>query len=253
MSASFGLVQEITGGRLPTFTTAHINQTQASLAKLHVDSPCPVSSWLGLLPIPYNINAIEQDHKLWMYTSLQPYTKNGYNNLRLDNTLLQSRLLPWDAWLTNVTGYLYWGVNQWNLGSGAKNASITAPPINASALDSLRLPFEEWNVATCGNPTVSSWCSSLSWLQGDGRLLYAGADGPISSIRLAALRDGLEDAQYLAMAEGRVGRAAVQTMIAEIASSLTKHTDSASKMLRVRRELAMMLSGAPGTSAADAQ
>ena len=49
----------------------------------------------------------------------------------------------------------------------------------------VRLPYNEWNVATCANPTESKWCSSLSWLQGDGRLLYAGVDGPISSIRLA--------------------------------------------------------------------
>ena len=72
----------------------------------------------------------------------------------------------WDTWLMNVTGYLYWGVNQWNLGDGAKNATISAPPIDAAVLDSVRLPFVEWNVATCANPTISSWCSSLSWLQG---------------------------------------------------------------------------------------
>ena len=80
---------------------------------------------------------------------------------------------------------------------------------------------------------------------GDGRLLYAGSDGPISSIRLAALRDGLEDAQYLAMAEAKLGRAHVRGVIAEIASSLTKHTGSASRFTRVRRELGMLLS-APG-------
>ena len=35
------------------------------------------------------------------------HSKQGYNNLRLDNTLLQARLLGWDMWITNVTGYLY--------------------------------------------------------------------------------------------------------------------------------------------------
>ena len=55
-----------------------------------------------------NTSALEANHTLWMYTSLQPYTRQKYNNLRLDNTLLQARLLLWDAWVANVTGYLYW-------------------------------------------------------------------------------------------------------------------------------------------------
>jgi hypothetical protein len=114
----------------------------------------------------------------------------------------------------------------------------------------VKLDYDEWNVATCPEyPTNSSWCSSLSWLQGDGRLLYAGSDGPISSIRLAALRDGLEDAQYLAMAEAKVGRAQVRSVIAEVASSLTQHTDSSSTMLRVRRELAMLIMQPDGGTA----
>ena len=133
-------------------------------------------------------------------------------------------------------------MNQWNLGYANRNTTITAPPIDAASLASVKLPYSEWNVATCPEfPTNSTWCKTLSWLQGDGRLLYAGADGPISSQRLAALRDGLEDAQYLAMAAAKVGRAAVQVAIADVATSLTEHGTSVSGVLEVRRALAGLI------------
>jgi hypothetical protein len=32
---------------------------------------------------------------------------------------------------------------------------------------------------------------------GDGKLMYAGVDGPIGSIRLHAVRDGIEDFGYV--------------------------------------------------------
>ena len=235
-------VHRVTNGRLPTFTTAHLNQTAACIGKYNVDALCPITSWLGSTPVKSNTSKLEAETTVWTYTSLQPYTKQGYNNLRLDNTLLQARLLGWDMWITNVTGYLYWGVNQWDLGQAERNTTITAPPIDAGSLASVKLPYSEWNVATCPEyPTDSAYCKALTWLQGDGRLLYAGADGPISSQRLAALRDGLEDAQYLAMATAKVGRAAVQATISDVASSLTTHSASTSRTLEVRRALAALI------------
>ena len=107
MQSAFGQVQRVTKGRLPTFTTAHLNQTLACLDKYHVDALCPISSWLGSTPVKSNTSQLEAEKTIWTYTSLQPYSKQGYNNLRLDNTLLQARLLGWDMWITNVTGYLY--------------------------------------------------------------------------------------------------------------------------------------------------
>jgi hypothetical protein len=242
MQAAFEQVQRVTNGRLPTFTTAHLNQTVACLDKFHVDALCPLSSWLGRTPVKSNTSQLEAEKTIWTYTSLQPYTKQGYNNLRLDNTLLQARLLGWYMWITNVSGFLYWGVNQWNLGYAHRNTTITAPPIDAASLVSVKLPYSEWNVATCPEfPTDSSWCKKLSWLQGDGRLLYAGANGPISSQRLAALRDGLEDAQYLTMAAAKVGRAAVQAAIADVVTSLTEHGTSTSRALETRRAMAALI------------
>ena len=107
MQSAFGQVQRVTKGRLPTFTTAHLNQTVACLDKYHVDALCPISSWLGTTPVKSNTSKLEAEKTIWTYTSLQPYTKQGYNNLRLDDTLLQAQLLGWDMWITNVTGYLY--------------------------------------------------------------------------------------------------------------------------------------------------
>ena len=52
-------------------------------------------------------------------------------------------------------------------------------------------PLLKWNV-TSGEPG-KSWAN----LHGDGTLIYPGVNGPIGSIRLANIRDGLEDYEYL--------------------------------------------------------
>jgi hypothetical protein len=39
----------------------------------------------------------------------------------------------------------------------------------------------------------------VPWLFGDGKLLYSGVDNPIGSIRLANIRDGFDDFDYLTM------------------------------------------------------
>ena len=47
------------------------------------------------------------------------------------------------------------------------------------------------------NSQFSDWTFTREWAQGDGLLIYPGPDGPIASIRLANIRDGVEDYEYL--------------------------------------------------------
>ena len=66
--------------------------------------------------------------------------------------------------------------------------------INTTAPDfSPVLPPSEWN------PHEGS-----SYIWGDGKLLYFGVDGPISSMRAENLRDAMEDIIAVMDAEGRV-------------------------------------------------
>ena len=77
-------------------------------------------------------------------------------------------------------------------------------------------------MATCNlcNPPNSScsgkcWASGLENLQGDGKLIYAGVEGLIASMRLAGIRDGLEDHEMLAMLKERQP-AIAQSLVAQV-------------------------------------
>jgi len=65
------------------------------------------------------------------------------------------------CWKYGLTGLLYWSVNYWTTN-----------------------PYEE--------PMNTPWAQN-----GNGSLYYPGPDGPVPSIRLAILRDGMEDYEYL--------------------------------------------------------
>jgi hypothetical protein len=105
-------------------------------------------------------------------------------NLRFDNALIDARSLMWQWHAVGSSGFLYWSLNLWRTGTNASFA-----PINTTAPDfSPVLPPSEWN------PHEGS-----SYIWGDGKLLYFGVDGPISSMRAENLRDAMEDMELLRM------------------------------------------------------
>ena len=87
---------------------------------------------------------------------------------------------------------------------------------------------------------VDAWTNPLTHkkqFNGEGCLFYpgtdAGFDGPVASMRLKALRDGLEDYEYLVLA-GEAGAAKA----AAIAASWTKWETDPAKIAAAREELA---------------
>ena len=70
---------------------------------------------------------------------------------------------------------------------------------------------------------------------GDGKLLYAGTDGPIGSVRLAAVRDGIEDFGYLALLKAQKGDAAVQALISPLSTpgNLQEHIGGSPEELKL--------------------
>jgi hypothetical protein len=158
---------------LPTLTTSHVPQTPADLRKLHVDWLCPLTSWLKADPAA---RCRQAGFKTWAYISLEP--DPPYAKVRLDCPLIESRVLFWQMYQQQVDGFLYWAFNAW---CSEGNDDPIDPAKDA--------PFLSWNV-------TSKWMWSRgeqSWLYGDGRPLYPGVHGPIGSIRLANMRDGLQD------------------------------------------------------------
>ncbi len=96
--------------------------------------------------------------ELWFYTCCHPM--NRFPNRYVDFPLIGTRVLHWVNWRYDLVGYLHWGLIAWS-----------------------HDPFES---AHRGNlPPGDAW------------IVYPGKEGPMDSIRWEALRDGIEDYEYL--------------------------------------------------------
>ncbi len=155
--------------------------------------------------------------EVWMYVSSPSHP---YPTLVIDYPAVSARILPWMCWKSGVTGLLYWCVNFWE-GDPMKNPSSFAKDQN-----------------------------------GNGFLFYPGVEGPVSSIRLESLRDGMEDYEYLYLlqelvnavrAKGRsnpsVENQAYQYLMVEpaLVESLRGYSKNPEILLNQRKEIAEMI------------
>lgn len=148
----------------------------------------------------------------WWYVCCGP--REPYNNFFLNMPAISHRVLFWQQKRESVTGLLYWGTNWW--------MGVTDP----------------WaDMATTKDIDIN--------LRGDGSLFYpgkkVGVNGPVSSIRLEVIRDGLEDYDYLTLAEAWLGKEAASGYITRIAQSLVKWEHDPIVLEKVRCELGFAL------------
>lgn len=120
-----------------------------------------------------------QGDELWMYvTAWNP--DSGYCNFSITEPAIEHRVLFWQNILKNSDGFLHWGTNVW---------------------DQFRWRDMQYAPAAYDRWPAKDWQDSSSWLDkfinGEGYLLYPGTDGPLSSIRLENIRDGIEDWEYV--------------------------------------------------------
>lgn len=107
--------------------------------------------------------------ELWFYTCCHPVGR--YPNRFLDQSLLKVRVLHWINYLYDLDGYLHWGLNHFAAGD----------PYTQEAL-SEGLPL------------------------GDRAIAYPGTNGLLGSLRFSAMRDGLQDCEYLWVLENEMSR-----------------------------------------------
>lgn len=173
MKEYFGLMKERWG--IPTCTTSRVKQDLEAMRDLNVDWNCPVSS-------VYTFDEAERCRRaglqVWSYVCCGP--RRPYANFLGDDSLIEARLIWWQWYHQNIDGFLYWGLNIW----GRPNNDYLIDPEKDG-------PNLRWSITTGGDEL---W---LKTLHGDGELLYAGKDGPLGCIRLANIRDGLDDYEYL--------------------------------------------------------
>jgi hypothetical protein len=57
----------------------------------------------------------------------------------------------------------------------------------------------------------------MGGMTGDGLMIYPGKNGPVTSIRLANVRDGVQDYELMKLAEAKIGKDAVLKLVKGIA------------------------------------
>ena len=142
----------------------------------------------------------EQGAELWFYTCLFP--NQTYPNRLVDYSLLKTRILHWMNWHFDAPGYLHWGLNYWTDDPFASTESGRLPP-------------------------------------GDAFIIYPGKDGPLNSIRWEAMRDGLEDYEYLYLLAERTGSREQSTAFTgRLIRSIIDYENDPELLLKTRQEIA---------------
>lgn len=108
-----------------------------------------------------------EGHTEWLYSAMGP--QGNYANRFIRIPLLKTRILHWLNYHYDTWGYLHWGLNYW---VGAKDS----------------------------NPWKDAYGS---YIAGDMWIIWPGDHKVYSSIRLAAMRDGIRDFDLLRMIESR--------------------------------------------------
>jgi hypothetical protein len=126
----------------------------------------------------------QKGNVLWMYVACD--VRHPYPNIFIDYPLMDCRMLPWLYWKYDVEGFLYWCANWW----GEPNVDGDRPEE--------KWPARPWVAANF----IETHGGGHNPYNGDGHLIYPGPNGTaLSSIRLEALRDGLEDYEYIWLLE----------------------------------------------------
>ncbi len=155
-------------------------------------------------------NAAKNGSRAWWYVCCAP--GGDYCNFFIHLDALKHRILMWQQKSINITGLLYW--------------------------------------CTTYCEKANPWESAKTWdsfdCSGDGMFIYPGGyigiDGPVSTMRLFNIADGMEDYDYFTLAEAKFGRAWVDERIAKVTSSLTEYTSDHTAFEQVRREIGEALS-----------
>lgn len=145
--------------------------------------------------------------EVWFYTCLTP--KGNYANRFIDLPLIKTRLLHWINYKYQIEGYLHWGFNWWN-----------------------DAPFAE---STDTNDEGGNFLPA-----GDAWIVYPGYHKLYSSIRLEAMRDGINDNTLLRMLEVK-NPALAKKIINGIVYRFDWYDTSIRHFRKTRREMLMAL------------
>lgn len=146
--------------------------------------------------------------EVWFYTCLAP--KGNYANRFIDLPLIKTRIMHWINYKYHIDGYLHWGFNWWN-----------------------DVPFVD---TTDTNDAVGNFLPP-----GDAWIVYPGYHKLYSSIRLEAMRDGINDNTLLRMLEAK-NPALAKKIAHSIVYKFDWYDTSITHFRKVRKEILTALS-----------
>ena len=154
--------------------------------------------------------------EIWNYVAWVP--PSPHCNFLIGMDAIQHRILFWQEWKYCVAGLLYWSTNYWaNNDGGTKN------------------PWTD--MATV------KWASKDVF--GDGSLLYPGREvnyeGPLPSLRLKLIRQGLQDYEYIKLAADRAGREKADAIVNEQVKNWTEYQRDPDKLEQAKDRLAVLI------------
>jgi hypothetical protein len=181
-----------------------------------VDIWCPL---FGFIHEPSIKLAQSRGDHVWSYTALcqkAPSYHPEYQKVKdddppywqIDFPVLSYRMAPWLNWRYGITGLLYWATVSWS------------------------------------SPERNPWDDPGFYVRfnGEGALFYpgedAGIDGPVASIRLKNLRDGMEDYEYFKLLEKRRGKDIVDQIVRSAVPSWGAWNQDPYRLLELRERLA---------------
>ena len=155
-----------------------------------------VNVWVPILDHYHKDYAFYQERQaagdeIWFYTCTGP--QGNYANRFMEQPLVQTRFLHWINYRYGSTGYLHWG-------------------------------FNFWHMNTTNDAAVNNWPAGDSWI------VYPAEGKVYSSIRLAAMRDGIADYELLKLMEQKAPDKAK-----ELAGAVIKNFDSYNNNVRAFR------------------
>lgn len=229
--------------RLRLMATASLQHAAEAGAAHHIDLFCPTIRYMDNKPGGHDIGSVEPPggagtignqrgrygNIVWWYQACGSHGcgylgggkedpakyRTGWPSYMIDLPPIYSRIMSWLTYQYNVQGELYYDMIQ-----------------SYGQRDPYRDQF-------------------LFGGNGDGTLFYPGTPAviggtkhvPVESLRLKQIRDGLQDYEYLVLAEERVGRTAVKNEIAPLVTNTYTWSKDASVLMAVRAKLAEIIVG----------
>lgn len=147
----------------------------------------------------------------WWYICCGPvYPRLNVGN---EHPPIDCRLLAWQQYAEGCDGVFNWGVNYWH---------------RRELTDDTDVYLKDWSLH--------------GGMSGDGLMFYPGRSGPIPTIRLANVRDGVQDYEVMKLAEAQAGRAAVLDVVKRISPDQSHNVRDGDKMLRAWVDLVRLAS-----------